>query len=196
MAYELVVIGTSVGGLQAMIGLFENLPAAFPLPIVVVQHRSVDLGGVELGEALEPFSALPVREVDDKDPLVPGAVHLGPADYHVMVGRTGVQLSVDEPVRFSRPSIDVLFESAADEYGEHVMAVLLTGANADGTEGLRRVRAAGGHAIVQDPASAERPEMPAAAVRAGVADEVLDLRGIAEALAARCGQPSRRRAAS
>jgi two-component system chemotaxis response regulator CheB len=190
------VIGCSWGGFDALTHVLGALPGDFPLPIVIVQHRGTDASGDGLAASLASCTELPVRDVDDKDEIEPGVVYLAPADYHLAVTRRGFELSVDEPVRFSRPSIDVLFDSAADEYREGVVAVLLTGANQDGTEGLRRVRAAGGLTIVQDPATAERPEMPAAAVRAGVADRVLPLDAIAVELAGLGGVASRRRTAS
>jgi len=180
---ELVVVGCSWGGLEALGRVLQLLPASFEPPVVAAQHRSADPAGDGLAAALAGISALPVREVDDKDRVQPRTVYVAPADYHLMVTRAGFELSVDEPVRFSRPSIDVLFESAADEYRAGVVGVLLTGANADGTAGLARIREFGGLTLVQDPATAERPEMPAAAVAAGVADRVLPLDGIAAALA-------------
>jgi two-component system chemotaxis response regulator CheB len=126
-----------------------------------------------------------VREVDDKDELRRGTVYVAPADYHLMVERTHFELSVDAPVSYSRPSIDVLFESAADAFRDGVVGVLLTGANADGTEGLRRIRDFGGLTLVQDPETAERPEMPESAIRAGVVDRVVPIEGLASALVGR-----------
>ncbi len=192
---EIVVAGCSWGGLEALGRVLGALPAGLPVPVVAVLHRAPDAVGDPLVEALGRQSALPVREVDDKDAVTAGVVHVAPADYHLLVTREGFELSIDDPVRFSRPSIDVLFESAADEYRAGVLAVLLTGANEDGTAGLRRVRETGGRTLVQDPASAERPEMPRAALRAGVADEVLPLEAIAGAIARHC-VPARGRAAS
>jgi two-component system chemotaxis response regulator CheB len=185
-AVQLVVIGGSWGGFDALEQILGALPAHLP-PLVAVLHRAPDQTGDPLVEALSRQSALPVREVDDKDAVAPGVVHVAPADYHLLVTRAGFELSVDEPVRFSRPSIDVLFESAADEYRAGVLAILLTGANEDGTAGLRRVRETGGYVLVQDPATATRPEMPRAAIRAGLADEVLRLEEMAPAIARLCG---------
>jgi two-component system chemotaxis response regulator CheB len=121
---------------------------------------------------------LPVREVDDKDEIKPGHVYIAPADYHTLVEPGHFALSIDAPVMFSRPSIDVLFESAADSYGSELVAVVLTGANDDGSRGVRYVHERGGLTIVQDPATAERPEMPAAALATGLIDRVLPIEEI------------------
>jgi two-component system, chemotaxis family, protein-glutamate methylesterase/glutaminase len=188
---QLVTAGCSWGGFVALAQLLEGLPSDLAVPVVAVLHRAPDAAGDPLVEALARHSALPVREVDDKDQVAPGVVHVAPADYHLLVTREGFELSVDEPVRFSRPSIDVLFESAADEYRAGVLAVLLTGANEDGTAGLRRIREAGGYALVQDPATAARPEMPRAAIRAGLAAAVLPFDEIAAAIARLCAAAQR-----
>ena len=134
-----------------------------------------------------------MREAEDKDPIAAPGVYLAPPDYHLLLEPGRLALSTDEIVNFSRPSIDVLFESAADAYGEAVVAVLLTGANSDGARGLGRVRAAGGYAIVQDPATAESKEMPAAAVKDHVFDKVLPLDEIArELLRIAPGKPTKK----
>jgi two-component system chemotaxis response regulator CheB len=185
MAVELVVVGSSWGGLEAVGRLLTLLPATFRPCIAIAQHRTPDIAGDGLAASISGVSPLPVREVDDKDELRPGTVYVAPADYHLMVERTHFELSVDAPVGYSRPSIDVLFESAADAFRDEVVGVLLTGANADGTAGLRRIRDFGGTTLVQDPRTAERPEMPEAAIRAGVADRVLPVEDIAAALAGR-----------
>jgi two-component system, chemotaxis family, protein-glutamate methylesterase/glutaminase len=185
MAVELVVVGSSWGGLEALSRLLVLLPPDFEPPIAIAQHRTPDPAGDGLAASIGAVSPLPVREVDDKDPLSPGTVYVAPADYHLMVERTHFELSVDAPVAYSRPSIDVLFESAADAFRDGVVGVLLTGANADGTAGLRRIRDFGGTTLVQDPSTAERPEMPEAAIRAGVADRVLPIEGLAAALTGR-----------
>jgi two-component system chemotaxis response regulator CheB len=185
MAVELVVVGSSWGGLEAVGRLLALLPADFRPAIAIAQHRTPDIAGDGLASSISGVSPLPVREVDDKDALRPGTVYVAPADYHLMVERTHFELSVDAPVGYSRPSIDVLFESAADAFRDEVVGVLLTGANADGTAGLRRIRDFGGTTLVQDPRTAERPEMPEAAIRAGVADRVLSVEEIATALTGR-----------
>jgi two-component system chemotaxis response regulator CheB len=182
MPYELIAIGASWGGMRAIAQVLEALPKSFDIPIVVAQHRPP--GGDELLEqVLARRSPLAVAAAHDKDPLVPGRVYIAPPDYHLLVERGHLALSTEEHVQFARPSIDVLFESAADAYGRRTIGVLLTGANEDGATGLERIAAAGGFTLVQDPATADRPEMPAAAVARGAARRVLELEGIGRFLA-------------
>jgi two-component system, chemotaxis family, protein-glutamate methylesterase/glutaminase len=175
-------VGASWGGFEAVASLLAAIEPECRLSIVVGQHRGSDVTEGVFTRWLQARCALPVREVDDKDEIEPGAVYLGPADYHLLVEDGHFALSVDEPVRFSRPSIDVLFESAAEVYGDEVVAVVLTGANDDGCRGVLAVKEAGGMVLVQDPATAERPEMPEAAVATGIADRVLPIPAIAAAL--------------
>lgn len=181
---EIIVVGTSAGGLRALETLLGGLPRGFPIPIVAVQHRSRESSDA-YAEVLGKGTPLPVREVEDDDPLQAPGVYLAPPDYHVLIEPGRMALSVDDPVSYSRPSIDVLFESAADVYGARVLAVLLTGANADGARGLVRVKAAGGYAVVQDPHTAESPEMPAAGIAQAAVDRVLPLEQIAGELVRR-----------
>lgn len=176
----LVVVGTSLGGLTALTALLRALPAAYRLPVVVVQHRAT--GSDDLAAALQRGCAVPIREVEDRDPLLPGRVYLAPADYHVLVDRGRLCLSTEARVQHARPSIDVLFESAAVAYGEGVLAVVLTGASRDGALGAQVVKARGGALVVQDPATAESRVMPAAALAAAQADLVLPLAEIAGVL--------------
>ena len=186
MAYELVVVGCSWGGLAALGRLLDHLPEAVDLPIVVAQHRGPDsLRGV-LEATLQRRHERPVAEVDDKAPIAPGRVYLAPPDYHLLVEPGSFALSLDERVQHARPSIDVLFESAADAYGERVIGVVLTGANADGAAGLAKIAERGGAAIVQDPDTAEAPEMPAAALAAAAAAIVLPLERIGPHIAELC----------
>ena len=186
MAYELIVIGASWGGFQAVGTLLGQFDGELGAAVAVAQHRAPDWGSTRLVERLGESSALPVREVDDKDDLAAGRVYLAPADYHLLVEPGALSLSVDDPVRHSRPSIDVLFESAADAYGAAIVAVVLTGANDDGAAGVRAVRAAGGTIVVQDPSEAERREMPAAALATGAADHVVRLAEVARLLNELC----------
>lgn len=172
--FPVVVVGASWGGLHALSVLVGGLPAAFGAPVVVVQHRSRDAHSL-LGELLQDHTPLPVCEIEDKQPIAMGRVYLAPADYHLLVEDGHFALTVDEPVRFSRPSIDVTFASAADSCGSRVVGVALTGANDDGALGLRRIVDRGGRALVQDPAGAEVRTMPAAAIRAVPTAEVVDL---------------------
>ena len=181
-APSLVVVGMSWGGLHAFSELLRRLPGDFPLPVAVVQHRSRESTSL-LAEVLQDVSALPVHEVEDNDPVGPG-VHLAPADYHLLVGDGLFNLSVDAPVRFSRPSIDVTFTSAAESYGARVAGVVLTGANDDGARGLACIAEHGGLAMVQDPATAEAPTMPQAALRRVPSAEVHTLDALADRLLA------------
>jgi len=180
---RLVVVGASWGGLYALMELLGALPTDFPSPVVVVQHRAPDSDDSRLAAVLSRYSALPVVEAHDKQALEPSTVYLAPADYHVLIEGDHLALSLEEPINWSRPSIDVLFDSAAATFGDDVTAVLLTGLGHDGAAGIAHVRAAGGQTIVQEPKSAMRPEMPQAGIDAGAA-EVLPLEEIAGRLAA------------
>jgi two-component system chemotaxis response regulator CheB len=177
VAYRVVVVGTSWGGLQALRCIAVALPAGFPLPVVAVQHRHRD-SDILLQQLLQDRSAIPVSEVEDKEPMRAGQLYIAPPDYHLLIEEGHFALSTDPPVRFSRPSIDVTFASAAASLGAGVIGVILTGANADGAEGLRRIVDRGGRAIVQDPAGAESAIMPTAARRAVPEAEVLPLEEI------------------
>lgn len=181
MAYSIVVIGTSWGGLAALVQLLGGLPGDFSLPVAVVQHRSKDSERL-LPELLQDATDLKVCEMDDKDPLMPGTVHLAPANYHALIDSGSISLTVEDPVRFSRPSIDVLFMSAADTYRSGTIGVVLTGANEDGSRGLQHIVKRGGRALVQDPKTAEIPIMPVAAIKAVPSAEVLALDAIAPRL--------------
>ena len=176
--YEIVVIGTSWGGLNAVSAVVEGLPATFALPLVVVQHRSPDAPGL-LAELLQMRTSLRVCEVEDKQSILPGHVFIAPPNYHLLLDRGHFSLTTDAPVRYSRPSIDVTFTSAADEYGRKTIGVVLTGANEDGSLGLKRIADRGGYAIVQDPATAESPIMPQAARRMVPKARVLPLERMA-----------------
>ena len=162
--YRIVAVGASAGGLYALRTLVAALPADFPMPVAVVQHRSKD--SELLCELLQECTAMEVYEVNDKDEARPGCVYIAPPDYHMLVDEGFFSLSTEAPVRFSRPSIDVTFESAADTYGMDAIGVVLTGANADGSRGLRRIVDAGGLGVVQDPVTAEVKVMPVAAMKA------------------------------
>ena len=183
---KLVAIGASWGGLDAVRAVLAGLPADLPAAVVVAQHRAATSPDGMLERALAKHASMPVCLVDDKDPVRPGQIYVAPADYHLLVEDGRAVLSTDIPVVYSRPSIDVLFESVADAFESEAVGVLLTGANEDGTDGLRAIRARGGVAIVQDPASAERSEMPQAAVDAGVADVVLPLEEIPSRIVEAC----------
>ena len=186
--YDVVVMGASWGGLRALGTILTELPEDFPIPIVVAQHRDVDAEEDLLAHLLNRRTGLCVEDADDKKPLQAGKVLLSPPGYHLLIADGVVDLSVDEPVQFARPSIDVLFETAADEYGPRALGVLLTGANADGAAGLAEIQRRGGRTIVQDPATAERREMPEAALAAMQPDHVVALDDVARVLTELCGQ--------
>jgi two-component system, chemotaxis family, protein-glutamate methylesterase/glutaminase len=179
---DAVVVGTSAGGVEALSVLLPALPAGFRAAVLVVVHLPRERPSL-LADIFSPKCALPVREAEDKEPVQPGTIYFAPPDYHLLVDKgPRLALSVDEPVHFSRPSIDVLFESATDVYGKSLMGIILTGANADGAAGLDRVRRAGGITAVQSPESAHAPLMPASALKQGPADFVLSLQQLAELL--------------
>jgi two-component system chemotaxis response regulator CheB len=180
--YEIVVVGTSWGGLAALRTLAAGLPRAFGLPIAVVQHRHKDSDRL-LATLLQEHTPLTVCEVEDKQPILAGFLFIAPPDYHLLIERGHFSLSTDAPVRYSRPSIDVAFTSAADSYGARVAGVVLTGANADGAEGLSEIARRGGLAIVQSPATAMSPTMPRAALEAVPSARVLPIPAIADLLA-------------
>ena len=184
--FRLVVVGASWGGMEALCEVLQALPEGFPVPVAIAQHRSAQSRSTALVGVLDDCTPLRVVEADDKQTIEAGHVYLAPPDYHLLIGEDLLELSTDELVRYSRPSIDVLFESAADAYGSGVIGVILTGANDDGTAGLLRIRRRGGVGIVQDPDTAERREMPEAAIRAGAADSVLPLGEIARAVVELC----------
>jgi two-component system chemotaxis response regulator CheB len=183
-SYELVVIGGSAGGIEVLNVLLGALPADFAPAVMIVTHLPPDPPSY-LVDAFAHRCALPVLEPDAGERIMPGRVHIAPPGYHMLVevDRT-VALSTDAAVRFSRPSIDVLFESAAAVYGERLLALLLSGANDDGAQGLKRVRAFGGTAWVQAPGTAASPEMPRAAIERGVADFIYTPETMARRLAA------------
>jgi len=191
MSYDLIVIGASWGGLQAVGRVLSDLPADVEVPIVVAQHRHPDSLEGTLAQLLQAQIGRPVLDVEDKLRIEPRHVYVAPPDYHVLVEPTSFALSVDERVRFARPSIDVLFESAADAYGAGVIGIILTGANDDGARGLARIKRQGGVALVQDPAEAARRAMPDAAIAATVADAILPLDEIGKFVYGLCVEPSR-----
>ena len=164
-----------------MTKLLGSLPEDFPIPIVVVQHRSKDSDRL-LVQLLQDATGLKVCEIEDKDVLCAGTVHVAPADYHVLVESGYLSLTLEEPVRFSRPSIDVMFASAAHAYGPATIGVILTGANEDGARGLADIVKRGGSALIEDPKTAEIKIMPEAALRATPTAEVLPLGDLAPRL--------------
>lgn len=173
--FRAVVIGVSSGGVQALSALLSALPADFALPILIVQHIGADAGD-GLARLLDSQSPLHVKEADEMDLPAPGHVYLAPSNYHLLVEPDGhLALSADQPVSYARPSVDVLFESAAEAFGPALIGIILTGANHDGSRGLACIKARGGLVIVQDPADAEAPQMPLAALAATAADHIVPL---------------------
>ncbi|MDX6611711.1 MAG: two-component system, chemotaxis family, protein-glutamate methylesterase/glutaminase [Blastocatellia bacterium] len=179
--FEIVVIGTSTGGLKALQLLLSALPAEFPLPVAIVQHRGKD-SQIGLCEFLRRSSKLELIEPEDKEPILPNRVYLAPRDYHLLIENGAFALSTDAPVAYARPSIDVLFESAADEYRDKTIGVIMTGANHDGARGLHSIKSRGGLALVENPDSAACREMPDAAIALTKVDAILPLAEIAQLL--------------
>lgn len=178
MKYKAVVIGTSAGGLYALTAILEALPANFPLPIIVVQHRAKDDRNL-LEEVLSRKCTIKLKQADEKESIRGNTVYFAPADYHLLIEHDRTfSLSSDERVNHSRPAIDVLFETAAYVYQSALLAIILTGANHDGAAGIHKVRQMGGTTIAQSPGSALYPAMPKAAILTGAVQYVLGLPAI------------------
>jgi two-component system chemotaxis response regulator CheB len=189
---DAVAIGASAGGVEALSVLLPAVPAGLRAAILIVLHLPRERASV-LSEIFSSKCARPVREAVDKEPVEPGTVYFAPPDYHLLVDRAGpagaqLALSADELVNFSRPSIDVLFESAADVYGRRLLGIILTGANHDGAAGLAAVHEASGITVVQHPDTAQSSLMPMAAIKRSPVDYVLTLDQIAELLRALDGE--------
>jgi two-component system chemotaxis response regulator CheB len=184
---HLVAIGASWGGLDTFRTILGRLPAELDAAIVVAQHRAPESHRTAFRDLLGAVTHLQVCEADDKDEVQPGRVYIAAPDYHLLVEDGTLALSTEGSVFFARPSIDVLFESAAESFREGCIGVVLTGANDDGARGLARIVELGGAAIVQDPATATRTEMPTAAIAAVPDARVADPEGIAAALVELCG---------
>jgi two-component system, chemotaxis family, protein-glutamate methylesterase/glutaminase len=170
-----VVIGASWGGVNASIKLLSALETSFPVPIFLVQHQRYESES-RLARVLETRTRMRVVAPEDKEPVLPGVIYVSPPGFHMLVDRNAtINLSCHWPVHYSRPSIDELFFSAGHVYGAGTLAVLLTGANEDGAEGIRYIHRRGGITIAQDPATAEAPVMPESAIRTGCVDYILPL---------------------
>lgn len=162
--YEAIVIGTSAGGLHALTAILQPLPGDYPIPIVVVQHRSKDQRHL-FEDVLQSKCSIKIKQADEKEQIKPGNVYTAPPDYHLLIESDhSFSLTADEQVLYSRPSINVLFESAAIVYGNKLAGIILTGANNDGAAGIARIRACGGLTIAQAPAEAQFPVMPGASI--------------------------------
>lgn len=178
-----IVIGGSAGSVDALTTILSALSAEFSVPIIAVVHIPPDSKSL-LAEILQPKCLLIIEEIEDKVPALPGHVYIAPPNYHVLPEKDGIlSLSAEEEVLFSRPSIDVLFETAADAYNSELIGVLVTGANEDGAKGLRCIVDAGGMAIIQDPATAYAPMMPRAAQKICPQAPLMTLKQIGEFLA-------------
>ena len=178
MLYEAIVLGVSLGGLNAMKVIFSLLPKDFSTPIIIVQHISArsDNQWIKL---INNRNELHIKEADEKEKIENGTIYVAPPNYHLLIEPSKTfSLSIDERVNFARPSIDVLFESAAEVYKNKLIGVVLTGSNNDGTNGMKRIKRYGGLTIVQDPATAESGAMPASVIAAVQVDHVLPLDGI------------------
>lgn len=181
-----VVIGASAGAVDALSQILPALPADFPLPILIVVHVPSNRRNM-LASLFQSKCRMVVREAEDKEPVVAGVIYFAPPDYHLLVeAERTLSLSADEPVLHSRPSIDVLFESAADAYGAALVGIILTGANPDGAKGLKAIADAGGTAIVEDPSKAYAEAMPMAAIKACAGARIMPLTAIASYLMKEC----------
>ncbi len=178
-----VVMGASAGGIEALSVLLPALPQNLRVPVFIVVHLPRERPSL-LVEIFERRCALRVKEAEDKEPIGPGTVYFAPPDYHLLIESSGqLALSADEPVHYSRPSIDVLFQSAADVYAERLLGVILSGANQDGADGLQAVHAAGGVTVVQQPEDALVPHMIRSALQRTPANFVITLAQLARLLA-------------
>ena len=170
---KVVVIGGSAGSLEVLLQILPKLSSANSFALAIVVHRKSG-EDTALEELISVKSMLPVAEVEDKSPLLPGFIYIAPANYHLLFEKNKLlSLDISEKINYSRPSIDVSFESAAAAYGPNVVGILLSGANADGTEGLKAIKSAGGTTIVQDPSTAEMPFMPNHAATCAFPDLIL-----------------------
>jgi len=184
---EAIAIGGSAGSVEALSRLLPALRAKLPMPVFVVLHLPRERPSL-LADIFQNRCALRTTEASDKEPIAPGVVYFAPPDYHLLVDKgphheRHLALSVDEPLFYSRPAIDVLFESAADTYGPRLLGIILTGGNEDGAQGLAAVGREGGVTIVQSPDSAQMPVMPQAALAKGPVDFILTIDQIASLLA-------------
>ncbi len=177
--YQAIVIGASAGGMDALRVILSSMPNDFPVPVIIVQHLSPDKPDHYLAEYLNNRCNLNVKEADEKESIEAGNVYIAPAAYHLLVETDrSFSLSVNDKIRFCRPSIDVLFESAAEAYSTELIGIILTGANSDGAEGLKTIKESGGLTVVQDPETAESNSMPRSAIEACDVDHILPLNEI------------------
>lgn len=176
--HKAIVIGSSAGGINALEKILPILPKDFPFAVIVIQHISPNSENY-FSSHLNKLCFLTVKEADEKEKILTGKVYTAPPGYHLLIERDFTfSLSVDPLVNYARPSIDVLFESAAEAYQKDLIGIILTGANSDGAEGLKLIKKYGGLTIVQDPLAAKSPEMPAAAIKTAQIDHILKLEQI------------------
>jgi two-component system chemotaxis response regulator CheB len=182
MKYEAIVIGVSSGGMNALKFIFSTLPADFSIPIIIVQHVSARSDN-EWINLLNNKSNLTIKEADEKDKIETGNVYIAAANYHLLIENDKTfSLTIDEHVNFARPSIDVLFESAAEAYKDKLIGIVLTGSNNDGAKGIKRIKELGGMVIIQDPKTAESSTMPESAIATVQPDYILSLEEIVQLL--------------
>ena len=177
MRVELVVVGSSLGGVKALQAILSQLPSTFLVPVVIAQHRHKDERGMErtLVNVLQQSCALPISEPYDNQRIEPGHVYLAPSDYHLLVESGTFSLSADGPVNHARPSIDLLFESAAEAFHDRVLGLILSGSGCDGQAGAAVLRRLGGELVVQDPATAECDLLPQLVLKSVTPDHLLEL---------------------
>jgi len=182
MKYRAIVIGASAGGMDAIKSILIPLQEGFPAPIIIVQHLSPHSDGY-MAKYLNVLCKINVKEADEKERILPGNAYIAPANYHLLVERDEtLSLTVDPKVNYSRPSIDILFESAAEVYENELIGIILTGGNGDGSKGLKMIKKFGGITIVQDPSTAEADFMPKAAIKFVEVDYILSLNNISNKL--------------
>jgi len=178
MSYKAVVIGASAGGFHALKELIPKLPKEFSMPVFVVQHISPTSDNY-MAQFLNKLSNLIVKEADEKEDIKPGYVYISPPNYHMLIEEDNtISLSTEGKMNYSRPSIDILFDTAAMTYGERLIGIVLTGANNDGAEGLLKIKNGGGYCIVQEPSEAEANAMPLAAIKKSKPNKIMKLDNI------------------
>ncbi len=176
--FEAVVIGSSAGGIKALRAVLSALPSEFPLPIIIVQHLHPHSDSY-LARILGAKCGLKVKQADEKETIADGVVYIAPPNYHLLIEEDrSFSLSIEGPVNFARPSVDVLFETAIYAYRDKLIGIILTGANNDGNQGVKKIKQIGGYVIVQDPATAEADAMPNAAIAVTKVDKILPIEQI------------------
>lgn len=182
ISYKLLVIGGSAGSLEVLLPLIESLKGSFCTPIIVVLHRKTDSENL-LSDLIMRRSRMRTKEAEDKEPIEENTIYVAPADYHLLVEKDfSLSLDHSEKINYSRPSIDVTFETAAEACGKRVIGILLSGANEDGAEGIQEIRRRGGVTVVQDPSTAVVPFMPEKAITTGHVDYILSIEEMADLL--------------